>query len=161
MLWLQILVWVVTIVLLVVGFLGTFLPALPGAPLIFIGALVYAIFDHFTHISVGTLLILGFLTVFVVAMDYASHAISTKVAGASKLATTLAIVGAIVGVFTGLWGVIVFPFIGAVAGELIIGKNIKQSLKAGTAAFLGFLGGTLLKVIVAAIMIGIFLVAAI
>ena len=46
------------------------------------------------------------------------------------------------------WGIIFGPFIGAIAGELLGGRDLPHAIKAGIGSLIGFLLGTLLKVIV-------------
>ncbi len=67
--------------------------------------------------------------------------------------------------FSSLGGIILFPFVGAVIGELIDEKEPKVAIKAGFGAFLGFVAGIIMKLAVAVMLafyffkevIGIFL----
>jgi len=72
---------------------------------------------------------------------------------------TGAALGTIAGLFFGLPGVIVGPFVGAVIGELSTHNDFTKAGKAGVAAWIGFAIGTAVKVAMAFLMIGIFLVA--
>ena len=56
--------------------------------------------------------------------------------------------GTLLGLFFMPWGVIVGPFIGAVVGEMLGGQDLSHAIRAGIGTLLGFLVGTLLKVIV-------------
>ena len=57
--------------------------------------------------------------------------------------------GTILGLFFMPWGIIIGPFLGAVIGELIGGnKDLAHALRAGIGCLIGFLVGTLLKVVV-------------
>lgn len=53
-------------------------------------------------------------------------------------------------------GIIVGPFIGALLGELIVRREGGQTVKSAFGTIIGFLAGTLLKIIVVMIMIGFF-----
>src|SRR3990172_553146 len=44
--------------------------------------------------------------------------------------------------------IILFPFLGAIIGELLIGKTHGQALSAGIGALIGFLFGTLFKTVI-------------
>jgi len=59
----------------------------------------------------------------------------------------------IVGLFFGPLGIIFGPFIGAVVGELVVGKNSPDALRAGFGTFIGFLAGTAVKLVVAGFLI--------
>ena len=60
--------------------------------------------------------------------------------------------GLLVGLFFGPWGIVLGPFLGAVAFELIDGKNTRLALKAGWGSFVGLMTGTILKLICCGLM---------
>ena len=108
--------------LLLAGFLGTFVPILPGAPLAWAGLLA-AHFSIYNDISILCLIITGVIAVLVSIADNIFPVTMTKKFGGSKYATTGATIGLIIGFFTGPWGIILGPFLGALVGELADGMN--------------------------------------
>ena len=146
-------------VLLFVGFLGTFVPVLPGAPLAWAGLLA-AYFSDYTDISILCLIITAVIAVVVSITDNIFPVAMTKKFGGSKYATRGATIGLIVGFFTGPWGIILGPFFGALIGEFINkeGKN-DGVFKAAFGAFMGFLLGTGLKMIAVLGFIWVFVIS--
>ncbi len=146
-------------VLLLAGFLGTFVPVLPGAPLAWAGLLA-AHFSQYNDIPVFWLIITAIIAVVVSIADNFFPVTMTKKFGGSKYATTGATIGLIIGFFTGPWGIILGPFLGALVGEFINkeGKN-DGVLKAAFGAFMGFLLGTGLKMITVLGFIWIFVIS--
>ena len=134
-------------ILLLVGFIGTFVPVLPGAPLAWAGLLV-AFFSEYNDISIACLIVTAVIAVIVSVADNFLPATMTKKFGGSKYATTGATIGLIIGFFTGPWGIILGPFLGALLGEFINkGGKSEGVFKAAFGAFMGFLLGTGLKMI--------------
>jgi uncharacterized protein YqgC (DUF456 family) len=151
--------WILAVVLIVVGVVGTVLPALPGAILVFAGVALAAWIDDFARISGWTLGVLGVLTVIAWATDYVAAAAGAKKAGASKHAIVGAAIGTVVGVFTGLIGLIFMPLAGAALGEYIAQKDALRAGKVGVATWLGMVAGTAAKVAIVFLMVGIFVAA--
>ena len=144
---LSIILCVVAGLLLLLGFLGTFVPVLPGAPLAWAGLLA-AYFSEFNDISLLWLIISAVIAVFVSIADNIFPVAMTKKFGGSKYATTGATIGFIIRFFTGPWGIIRGPFLGALIGEFINKEGRNEGvLKAAFGAFMGFLLGTGLKMI--------------
>jgi uncharacterized protein YqgC (DUF456 family) len=141
------------------GLAGSVLPALPGVPLVFGGLLVAAWADDFQRVGWITLTFLGLLTVLSFAIDFAATALGAKRVGATKLAIVGAAVGTVAGLFLGIPGLILGPFVGAVAGELISHGKIDQATRAGVATWVGLLFGTLAKLALVFTMVGVFLLA--
>lgn len=134
-------------ILLFIGFFGTFLPVLPGAPLAWAG-LVVAYFSSYNQISIITLVITLVFAIAVSVLDNFMPVVMTRKFGGSKYAVTGSTVGLIVGFFTGPWGIIIGPFIGSLVGELIYKKGKTEGVfKSALGAFIGFLLGTGIKMI--------------
>ena len=153
------LLWALAAVLVLVGLAGTLLPALPGVPFVFMGLLVAAWVGDFQRIGWPTLTILALLTALAIVVDLLASVLGAKRVGASKLALLGATIGSVVGLFFGLVGIFIFPFVGAVIGELIARKEMGQAAKVGVATWLGLLFGALAKLALALTMIGVFIVA--
>lgn len=151
--------WALSALLVLIGLVGTFLPAIPGVPLVFGGLFLAAYIENFSRIGWPTLTILGMLTALAIAADFIATLLGAKRAGASKLALIGAAIGSILGVFSGLWGLFVFPFIGAVAGEFIARQQLAQASRVGLATWLGMVIGTLAKLGIALSMVGVFIVS--
>lgn len=153
------LLWILAVVLIAVGIAGTILPALPGAILVFGGIVLAAWIDDFTRIPVWLLAILGVLTALAWIVDYVAAAAGAKRAGASRHAIAGAMIGTVLGIFTGLWGLLFMPLVGAAIGEFIAQRDVRRAGKVGIATWLGLLLGTAAKVAIVFAMVGVFVVA--
>lgn len=150
-------------VLMLVGLVGTVLPAIPGLPLIFGGMLLAAWADGFQRIGIPMLVLLGVLTLLSIGIDLLATALGAKRVGASRKA----IIGAVLGTFAGLFvfppfGLFLGPFAGAVAGELLHMRGSAQlghAARVGFGTWVGILVGVALKLTLALAMIGLFLLA--
>lgn len=151
--------WIAAVLMIVVGVVGTVMPALPGAVLVFGGIALAAWIDGFARISGWTVGVAAVLTALAFAADYVAAAMGAKKAGASTLAIVGAALGTIAGVFTGLVGLIFMPLLGAALGELIAQRNLRRAGKVGVATWLGLLVGTAVKVAIVFTMVGMFVVA--
>lgn len=153
------LLWILAVVLIAVGIAGTILPALPGAILVFGGIVLAAWIDDFTRIPVWLLAILAVLTALAWIVDYVAAAAGAKKAGASRHAIAGAMIGTVLGIFTGLWGLLFMPLLGAAIGEFIAQRDLRRAGKVGIATWLGLLLGTAAKVAIVFAMVGVFIVA--
>ncbi|MGO4260427.1 DUF456 domain-containing protein [Lysobacter sp. TAB13] len=146
-------------VLVVIGIVGTVLPALPGLPLVFAGMLLASWVSGFEKVGGVTLVVLGLLTVLSMGIDFAATAMGAKRVGASKLAIIGSIIGTFAGLAFGLVGVFVGPFVGALVGELIHTRQLSQATKVGIGTWIGIVVGTVLKFGLAFAMVGLFALA--
>jgi len=151
--------FVLAVVLVIVGLVGTVLPALPGAMLIVAGLVVAAWADGFARVGVWTLVVIGAIGAASYLVDFAAAALGAKKFGASPRAMIGAGLGTLAGLFLGPVGIIFGPFVGAIIGELTVHRDIARVGKAGLAAWIGFLLGIAVKVGIAFLMIAIFLSA--
>jgi uncharacterized protein len=144
-------------ILILAGLLGVILPGLPGIPLILGGMVLYAFQTGFQAITTDFLIIMGLLTLTGTVADYLSGIIGAKKFGASRLGIWGAFLGGLVGLFLiPGWGIIIGPLIGAIAGEMMSGKNKESATRVGWGTFLGIMTGTLLKLIIGITMIVLF-----
>ncbi len=144
-------------VLLLLGFAGTIIPVLPGAPLAWLGLLA-AFFSKHCDISVTALIVTAILAVTVSVIDNIFPVVFTKKSGGSKAGTWGATLGLIAGLFIGPMGILFGPFLGALCGELLYNFNDKkQALKAAFGAFKGFLAGTGIKMLCCAVCIWVYI----
>jgi hypothetical protein len=151
--------WVLAVVLIVVGAVGTILPVLPGAILVFAGIALAAWIDDFARVSGWTVAILGVLTAVAWLADYIAAAAGAKKAGASRQAIIGAAIGTLIGVFTGLVGLVFMPLLGAAAGELYARRDLVRAGQVGIATWIGLVVGTIAKVAIVFVMIGVFVAA--
>ena len=156
---LQILWYVLAALLIAIGIVGAILPALPGVPLVFCGMLLAAWADGFRHVGTITLIVLGVLTVLALLVDFAAGVLGAKRVGASRLAVVGAAIGTVVGIFFGLPGLLLGPFVGALLGELGAGGTLQKATGVGVGAWLGFLVGSVFKLGVSFAMLGVFALA--
>lgn len=151
-----IILYILAAVMVVVGLLGTVLPALPGVPLLYAGMFLAAWAGDFVLVSPLTLGLLGVLCLLAITADIVSSLLGAKRVGASTWALFGAAIGTFAGFFFGLPGLILGPFVGALGGELIAGGTLQRATHVGVGTWLGLLFGTLIKVAIAFAMMGIF-----
>ncbi|MCU0419757.1 MAG: DUF456 domain-containing protein [Cyclobacteriaceae bacterium] len=140
-----------------VGLLGSFLPVLPGPPLAFVGLWLQQLRDPAPFSTTFLWVWLG-VTVVVTVLDYIVPAYGTKKFGGTKYGVWGSTLGLLVGIFAGPLGIIIGPFIGALVGELMANQSSGKAFRAALGSFIGFLVGTVMKLIVCAVM-GWYLVA--
>lgn len=154
---------IIGFILMLVGILGSFLPVLPGPPVSWVGLLLLyltkAVPDNWWILGGTLILALG-----VTILDYVIPAAGTRKFGGSKAGMWGSIIGLLVAIFfpiLGPFGIIVWPFVGALVGELINKADQKTALKAAFGSFIGFLTGTFLKFVITAAYFVFFIIVAI
>jgi uncharacterized protein len=148
--------YVLAALLIVGGMAGAVLPTLPGIPMIFGGIWLAAAVDHYRHLGMWWLLIIGLLGSVGVIVDFIAGALGARRVGASRLALWGASLGTLIGVFFGVPGLVFGPFVGALLGELASGNSVLRSAHVGVGTWLGLLFGTLLKLVISFVMVGLF-----
>ncbi|MDD4569327.1 MAG: DUF456 domain-containing protein [Tepidanaerobacteraceae bacterium] len=145
---------ILSIILFIFGLLGTILPILPGAILIYGGMLLYGVMTGFETLDANFFLLQALVLVLIFFIDFIASSVGTRHFGGSKQA----IWGAVVGTFLGLiffppLGIVIGPFLGAVVIEILRGSEIKPAIRVGIGSLLGILGGTFLKLFAEILMI--------
>jgi uncharacterized protein YqgC (DUF456 family) len=156
---LAVLWYVIAGVLIVIGLAGTVLPILPGVPIMYAGMFLAAWAGHFARLGAATLILLAVLAAISIALDFIAGALGAKRVGASPRAQWGAFLGAIVGIFFGIPGLILGPFIGALVGQFMSGSGVSHSTRVGIATWIGLLFGTIAKLAISFTMLGVFVLA--
>ena len=131
---------------LLLGLCGCVLPALPGPPIAYVGLILLHLTDK-VQFTTTQLLVWLVIVVIMQVLDNFIPMLGTKYTQGSKWGTWGAFVGSILGMFFLPWGLLIGPFLGAFVGELLGKRTFEQALKSGTGSLLGFIFGTILKLI--------------
>ena len=137
---------------LAIGIAGAVVPGLPGPPISWAGLLIASLSSLMTA-SATMLIVTAIIATIITVLDYVVPSLTTKLRGGSKYGIWGCNIGLILSIFglpfgpQGLLGVIFWPFVGALIGEYIKQRELEPAFRAATGAFLGFLTGTLLKLV--------------
>jgi uncharacterized protein len=153
-----VLTWIAAILLVAAGLAGLVLPALPGPVLLFAGLFLAAWAEQFVHVGTWTLVVLAVMAAFASLADFVAGAFGAKRYGASPRSVAGAALGALVGIFFGLPGLLLGPFAGALLGEFSARRDLVAAGRAGWGATIGLVLGTAAKLALGFAMVGLFLV---
>jgi uncharacterized protein len=165
--------WLASLALVVVGVAGSVLPMLPGTILVLGGLVLGAWIDGFEKVSTWTVGFIAVIAVLSWLTDYVAALLGAKKAGASQLAVIGAAIGTVLGIVMGFVGLLFMPLAGAMVGEYWAqhrrnggfasaaehGAAGRQAARVGIATWIGQLLGTVIKVVLVFLMIGVFALA--
>jgi uncharacterized protein len=152
-----VLFWVIAVVLMAIGLIGTVVPVLPGTTIILAAAVIHRIaLGAERSVGISALAGLLALTLISYALDAGASYLGAKRFGATGWGVAGGIVGGLVGLFFGLPGLFLGPVLGAIAGELIGGKKLVKAGRAGWGTILGTLAGGIAKIFIGLAMVAIF-----
>ena len=153
----EILFWLVLVVgVVVVGF------GIPGTFVIASAALLYGLATGFERVPILLVVVLFVVAGLVELIEFFLSGYMAERYGGSRASFWGAIGGGILGAIWGtgvlpVFGTIVGGFIGAFAGafavEYLLRRNVEHSLLAGFGAFLGSVGGKMVKIISSIVMV--------
>ena len=149
--------WIVLAALLVIaGVIFTVLPPLPGVLLVFGGLFLAAWSEGFEHVGTVTLVLMAIIAGLSYVVDAVASALGAKKTGASPQAIWGAALGALFGIFMGLPGILLGPFVGAMAVQYLQDRDMVQAGKVGVGAWIGMAVGAALKLALVFLMIGMY-----
>ncbi len=138
------LIQLISIVLLILGILGTFIPVLPGLLLSLCGLLIYK-FGTDATLDMVYIWIFVFLTAVSVVLNYVIPARTNRKYGGTRWGSVGSVIGTLVGIFfiPVPFGFLIGMFLGVFVGELLHDASDKKKAWNSTkGAFIGFLYGT-------------------
>lgn len=140
---------IISLVLLITGILGSFLPVLPGVPVSWLGLLLL----HFTAAVPMNYTFLGItlvVSIIIFILQYTIPAYGARKFGGSKLGMWGATIGLIIGIFLPIpGGILIGAFVGAFLGELANKSTSRIAVKAAFGSFIGLLASTFMEFFVA------------
>lgn len=138
------LIIIISLLLLIIGLLGTFLPVLPGLLLSLCGIVLYK-FGTDAPLGMGYIWAFGILTIISAILNYAIPAKTNRKYGGTRWGS----IGSIIGTIVGIWfipvpfGFLIGMFLGVFVGELLHDFNDKKkAFNSVKGAFIGFILGT-------------------
>ena len=151
------LIYLLAVLFIIVGIIGDVVPGLPGVPISYAAMLLLHFFTDINY-SVSTLVIYGIVCLLITVLDYFVPIWGTKKFGGTKAGVRGSTIGLIIGVIVlpllgvvlgpfGIIGIIAGPFVGAYIGEKMSGVDDTLAWRSAFGSFVGFMAGTLLKVV--------------
>ena len=153
----SLILWIIGAILTLSGLSGLLLPIMPGAPLLFLGLLFGAWAEDFQYVGIRTLLVLAGMAALTYVVEFTASILGVKKYGGSRRAMAGAVLGGIAGLFLGIPGILIGPFVGAVIGELSLQRSLDQASRAGFGTVVGLAIGVAGKLAIGIAMIGLFL----
>jgi uncharacterized protein YqgC (DUF456 family) len=144
------------LLLMLAGLIGSLVPGFPGTSLVLVAAVGHRLYFGQASISNPVLIILIILTLVSVMFDFLAGMLGANKFGATWRGATGAVLGGIVGLFFGIPGIILGPFVGATLLELLGGREFEKAAKAGLGATLGLFAGIVGKFSIGVVMILLF-----
>lgn len=152
--------WGIIIILFILSFVGIIYPIIPSIVAIWGGFLVYQFLVNANELSIWFWISMGILSVVLIAADLIANSYFVKKYGGSKASETVAAIATIVGSFIlPPFGIILVPFVAVLITEFILHKEAKKAAKVGFATVIGFLGGSIAKILIQILMIVWFFIA--
>jgi len=145
--WVEWVTLTVTVILFIIGMVGVFLPVIPGVIIAFAGLLLFAAVEGFQRFSPWMVLLLGLIAVAGSLLDNVAGVYGARRFGASRWGVWGAVIGLLAGLFFGPLGIIFGPLVGALAGEMVGGREAGDAARAGVGTLVGFIGGIFIKLV--------------
>ena len=149
--------FIAAIVVIIIGLIGDIIPGIPGTPVSYLALLLLHWTDRISY-SPEFLVIMGLICAVITVLDYVVPVWGTKKFGGTKAGTRGSTIGMIVGILVlpmlgivfgpfGILGILGGPFVGAYIGEKMGGTPDDKAWRSAFGSFIGFLTGTLMKVV--------------
>lgn len=147
------------------GLIGAVVPLIPGPPLIWIGALLWAWADGFQRVGWVTLLILAVIAIPALLSDLLVTSLTGRKAGLSWRSIGGAIAGGLIGGIALSWipavGTLLGAILGAIIGVVLVEyytvHDWAQAWRAAKVYLFGFLLARVFEVVLCGLMIVVFI----
>lgn len=144
----DLLLLIVSLLLCLIGIVGSFLPIIPGPLTSWLGILLLNLTSA-VEFNLNFVLITFTVALSVGILDYIIPILGVKKLGGSRsgqIGTTVGLIVALI--ILGPIGIIIGPFMGALLGEMSTNKSIQDSLKPAFGSFIGVIAGSVIKFLI-------------
>ncbi|TFB22936.1 DUF456 domain-containing protein [Filobacillus milosensis] len=150
----DILIWILIITFFILSFVGIIFPIIPSVLVLWLGFVTYHFFIEGADLTWFFYSIMIIFTVILIGADIIANSYFVKKFGGSKRGEQIAAVAVIVGSFiVPPFGILFVPFIAVFITEMIQQRTSQEALKASIGSFVGFLSGSVAKVVIQLAMI--------
>lgn len=133
-------------------------PIAPSIPVVWLGIFIYAASHNYTDISQSFMALVSGIAAGTILLDYFLSRSGVKKLQAGPWGILGAIFGGAVGTFFGPIGTyLAGPILGALVLETVRGRDRVYSYQSGNYTIVAFMGGTIIKLVAAIAMIGLFI----
>ena len=140
-----VILFIIGIALCLIGIIGSFIPIIPGPMSSWLGILLLNLTES-VEFNIQFILITFIIAFLISALDYIIPIIGVKKLGGSKGGLIGASIGLVIGlIIIGPIRLLFGPFIGAIAGEIINKKKLREAIKPAIGSLVGILIGSGIK----------------
>ena len=156
----EVLLIILSFSLILLGAIGVIFPFLPGVVLGWPGILSFGFVNNSFFIDAKMISIFLGFTLLTLILDLAVPAIGAKKYDASRYGIAGSFLGLLFGVsLFGPFGIVIGPFVGALAGEMIKGRDPEEAMQSAKGTLIGFLAGSAIKLSLILVMLGFLIFA--
>ena len=150
----DIIFWIIIAALFIGSFVGLLFPIIPSVLFIWIGFVIYQFGINSDELNGLFWVAMVIVTLLLISADLIANSYFVKRFGGSKAGEGAAAIAVIIGSFiTPPFGIIYVPFLVVFFVEMFQKRSVKEALRASFGSLMGFLGGSVAKVILQLIMI--------
>lgn len=148
----------VAFILILGGFFSILFPIAPALPTVWLGVFIYAASHKYVGVDQTFMMIVSVIALGTILLDYTLSRGGVRKLQAGPWSILGAVLGAAVGTFFGPIGTyLAGPILGAIIVETLRGHDRVYSYQSGNYTIVAFMGGTILKLVAALAIIGLFL----
>jgi len=146
-----------SLLLVLAGIIGSFLPVIPGPITSWFGLFTIHYINGFSENNF-LLLTTFIIAILIFIIDYFIPIIGSKFLGGTKYGIIGTSVGLVIGLISPIpFGIIIGAFLGALLGEIIGGKNIYQAAKPAIGSLIGIISSAFIKFVTSITYLGFYI----
>lgn len=154
----QILSSIASLALILGGLFSIIFPIAPSIPTVWFGIFIYAVSHNYLDINQQFMVMISAIALATIVLDYTLSRSGFQKLKAGPWGIVGAVLGGAVGTLFGPIGTyLAGPILGAIIAETLRGRDRIYSYQSGNYTIIAFMGGTVVKLVAALAMIGLFI----